>query len=159
MADTLENEMCDRLVEVLEPIKIGEPIAESAEFSFVLEALERYVSHVIREVHLEFGGALDGFESVEVRKRGEWEMELWGATFVISNEPDIVTPLHLRIQVNPQLREVSWMECRLGIRQNERLVGLSSGRLSSFMDRIEDERDARDLLPWAYEVGFGERYP
>lgn len=156
MRDTRENEMCDRLVEVLGPIKVGEPIVESADFSFVLETLENYLSHVIREGHTEFGGALDGFESVAARKRGEWEIELWGATFVISNEPDIVTPLHLNMRVDPKRREVSWMECRLGIRQNGRLVGLSSGRLSSLMDRIENEGDASDSILWAYEVGFGE---
>lgn len=153
MNESLENDLCQRLCEVLDPLKIDDPVPDTDDYRHVLSSLEIFITHAVREIHDDFAWeSLDGILPVESTKKGPREVELWGGAYLVSDQS--VLPIHVRLQVSAAAWEVGWMECYLGKRSRGRLVREEFYRVMSRMQSYSGEVSSID---WFYKIGFGEK--
>ncbi|WDI39767.1 hypothetical protein [Bremerella sp. P1] len=156
MSNTVENELCARLSDLLKTMDVDEVVPESDDSRPILSALESFVSHVIREIHEDFQWeSLDGILPVEFRKRGDREIELLGGAYLISDQT--VVPIYLRLQIDSADREVCWMECYLGQRLHEKMARTSHANLHKVLNQISSDEEKTSSIDWYYKVGFGEK--
>lgn len=131
-------------------------IEDSEELQQALGALEIFVPEVLGELHPEWRGeSLDGIIPVVARQTGDGEIEIFGLSFLISD--DSLTPIHLRLQIALTLDEVVWLECRLGERGPKGMIRRPAEHLDAALKQLYLLDGNADQIDWAYTATFGEK--
>jgi hypothetical protein len=140
---------------VLKDIPVAEGVGYSEALQELCNALEWFIIEVLteRHPHWERDEALDGVLPAVVRKTGPEEILLSGHSILISDQT--VTPLHLRMQLDPTRDEVSWFECRIGQQVDGHLKRIPYDSYSN--KQIIAAVDQPDVIEWSYKVTYGER--
>jgi hypothetical protein len=152
-----ERVLCESLRPHLAPLPVGGVIGQSAEAMNAIRGLDWFVQEVLAEIHPEWKGeGIDDIYPAAVRKTGDDEVEIVGVCCLIRDQT--LTPMHVRLQLNPREYTVSWLECRLG---ESTADGMH--REPHSLHAVERQKlrvvQQMDTIDWAYHVGYGERRP
>jgi hypothetical protein len=151
-----ESRICELLRPILAALPASTEIEDSEQFQQVLTGLQFFLPEVLEEVHREWRFAsLDGVYPAVARKTGNDEMEIIGLCCLISDQT--MTPLHLRLQLDPAHDAVSWLQCKLGevgadgrMRREPYSQGIVQKNMLPVAKRL-------DSIEWVYVVAYGER--
>ena len=159
MVSGAEQHLSRSLRAVLVDLADGATIEDSDPFRMALSSLHWFLPTVLGEIHPEcVGEVMDGITPVVARKTGNGEAEIFGICIFISDQSG--TPLHVLVQVDPVVDEISWLECRLGERGPRGTQGMirtpyqSQNALYKRLYRLNLNADQVD---WVYKVTFGTR--
>jgi hypothetical protein len=100
------------------------------------------------------GESLDDIYPAVARKIDEDEIEIIGLCCLMSDQT--LTPLSLRLQLDPTQDAVLWLECQLGektdrgMRRSPYTNATVHGSMLHVLKRL-------DSIDWSYRVGYGER--
>ena len=89
------------------------------------------------------------------RKTGAGQAEIFGLCIIISDQT--LTPLHVQLQVAVSADEISWLECRLGERGEQRMVRTPYKYRNAITKRFFLMEGKADQIEWVYKVTFGHR--
>ena len=157
MAWKVEEMLSRSLRPILADLPNGAEIVDSEPFREVMSSLEFFITFALAEIYPEWNReCLDGVLSLVAHKTGEAEAEILGLGFLESDHA--LTPLHLRLQLDPSHDEVSWFECSLGERGHHGMVRTPYGSLKA-VKRLYALDARADLIDWVYKVSFGRRRP
>jgi hypothetical protein len=156
MVSICEQRLSRSLRAVLADLPNCASIPDSEQYREVLTALQYFIPVVLGEIHREwtFQG-LDDVVSVDARKTGEVEVEIFGVCCIVSDQT--LTPLHVHLQVAASDDEISWLECRLGERGHDGMVRKPYRFLREMTKRLRTLEGRVDLIDWVYKVTFGKR--
>jgi hypothetical protein len=142
--------------DILQPLPVGANIDPTEALGTLCNCLEFYVPQVLRARHPEWKyESLDGVFPFITQKIGPGEIELIGECILISDQT--VVPIHIHMQVSGDRDEISWLECRLGKRENFRLCRVPYGTATMPMREILQAAEDVNAIEWFYAVTFGER--
>ena len=113
---TTEERFCRRLRAALARLPSGVNIPNAPELLEALNELEYLLPDILAEVHREWerDESLDGILPLVARKTAEREAEIFAHCILIRDQT--TAPFHLRVQITPDVDEISWLELRLGER-------------------------------------------
>ena len=149
-----ESTICRRLRPILSALPLQAAIDSTDAFREALSSLEWFLPDVLQETHPEWRNeSLDGICPSIARKTGDNEIEIIGVCILISDQT--MTPLHVRLQLDPVEDAVSWLECRLGKSTPEGMLRVPYTH--EFEMKGLHVLNRLDSVDWAYHVGFGER--
>lgn len=141
---------------ILAELPAGAEFTHDPRLREVLSGLERFVTGVLSQLHQEWAEeSLDGVLLSEARKTGEREALLFGLCVLITDQS--LVPMHLQLAIDGSLDEISWLELRLGERDERGLIRTPYETAPKAYKRTIAMKDAMDQVEWAYKVGFGER--
>jgi hypothetical protein len=154
MVSKAEQSISRSLRAVLSELPIGATIPDSEQYRKFLTALQYFIPEVLGEIHREwmFQG-LDDVVPIEARKTGEGEAEIFGVCCFVSDQT--LTPLHVHLQMAVPGDEISWLECRLGEREQEGMVRKPYRFLNEMIKRVRRLDGRVDLIDWVYKVTCG----
>ena len=156
MAASGDEYLGEVLRPILDDLAIGDSFVDGQKFREVASCLEYFIPDVLSEVHAEWEyESLDGVLPVVARKTAELEAEILGHCILISDQT--VTPFHLRLQLSPASREVSWLECRFGKRGKHGMERMPYDSRFKDAAALYSMRETRHLIDWVYHVGYGSR--
>jgi lactoylglutathione lyase len=126
----------------------------------VLSALAWGLPGVIAEIHPEWNNlTLDGVYAAVVKKTADGEAEIFGQCIFIDDQT--LTPIYLRLQIDPTTDENSWLKCKVGEAGEHGMIrGPYSSLNSNFKQLYQMDMDGNlDGIDWVYSVTFGQRRP
>ena len=87
------------------------------------------------------------------------EAELFEICYLLTNEcrRTETTPIHVRLQVAPVEDEITWLELRLGERDQEGRARYLHDPVSVFPKRYYLLDGNYDRIEWFYKVAYGQR--
>lgn len=154
-----ERFLCESLGEIFAEVEVGSPLW-TCDYGqpggrHVLNALEHYLPHLLRQVHSYWlNESLDGFQTVVATKTGERSLEMFGGAILISDQRWTPFELSLRLATN-ELR-VAHLRCRIGARGPERGGLDRQHRWRAREWAICTFAAQRTDIEWAFAVEFGE---
>ena len=117
--------------------------------------LEYFLPAVLKELHPEWREeSFDGFDPLFARKIGHREAELFGLCILISDQAHV--PFHLLLQIASDTEEVSWLEFKVGEKENGEM---KRSYTKSLYNRLYVLQEQPQKIDWAYQVTFGNRDP
>jgi hypothetical protein len=153
MGAAAEENLSRSLRSILGQISNNAPIEDSEQRREFLLGLEFFLPGVLREIHPEWRWeSLDGVIPYVARKTGNLEAEFIGHYILITDQSH--TPIHLRLQLAPDVDEVSWLELKLGEKGDN---GQIQRPYPPTFKRVAAVKDRTDSIDWVYKVGFGQR--
>ncbi|QDT47906.1 hypothetical protein Pan258_19460 [Symmachiella dynata] len=151
-----EQIIAESLLSILNSMATGDRIQESPEFRDVLSAVEYFIPEVLSEIHPEWAhDSLDGVFPLVAAKSGVRTMSIFGQCILISDQT--IVPLLVEIQVDTKGDKVTWLECKLGARDESGMIRTPYRSPSARIKLLHSLDGKRDLIDWAYNVTFGER--
>jgi hypothetical protein len=151
---TTEQHLSRALRIALSNVPIGSDIAEAPSFREISAGLEFFLPSILKEIYpVEWKWeSLDGVLPVFARKTGELEVEIFGLCILISDQA--LTPIHLVVQVSPSEDEVSFLECKLGEREGNKLRRTPYRQVQRQISELNGRQNSID---WIFKVTFGQR--
>lgn len=141
---------------ILTELSDGAPIARGEHFDTVVTALECFLPEVLAEIHHEWRReGFDGVLPLRARRVNQLEAEMVGHCILISDQT--VAPFHLRLQIDRQRDDVSWLELRVGQRAEGGMVRSPYDHPSASAKLLQILDQTVDRIHWAYQVIYGER--
>lgn len=155
-----EQHICSSFASLLDRLADGAAIPdESDEHRDMLDLLERFLPAILQRVYTYWRGAtMDGFLLPVARKTGPREAEFIGLAILI--QPDLVTPVHIRLQVCAEKEEIVWLECRVGEpgkgKGGMTEIRYGSSRADKWLKQLLVEPKAPEI-DWVFKIQYGER--
>jgi hypothetical protein len=152
-ASNAEQDLSRLLRVILADLADGASFAESEHIRRLSSDLEWFLTEVFDELYPEWKWQfIDGVHPFAARKTGDGEAELFGACDLLPGGE--VLPLHIRLQVAATTDVISWLECKLGERGQERQARESLIAVTKRLNALDLRADRID---WLHKVTFGER--
>jgi hypothetical protein len=152
-----ESLLCARLRPILASARCHAPIPDSDELRDALGGLEWFLPEVLKEIHPQWKNeSLDGIFPGRAVKVGDDEIDVIGACILITDQT--LTPLRVRLQLDPAHGVVSWLECWLGESRGGKMRRVPYSSRTTWVNPL-GVVERFDSIKWFYHAAYGERRP